>query len=576
MSDFFPPTRWTMLRQAGGGDGAVQRAALEEMCRTYRGPIIVCIARWPGLEGSAEDLTHQFLSDFIERGSVQRADGTRGTFRAFLQGALRHFLVNQRRHDSMQKRGGGVADLSMDAPREGGGSLGDVLSAGDFWPELEAQLDAAWADEVWSRAMAAVRREWTSDYPAVPFDRLAAHYLSAGKKVGIIAVDPSSPFSGGAILGDRIRMQDLYTDPGVLIRSMATRGHLGGLARATADAVDVLDAAGYDDVLVETVGVGQDEVEVFRLAESCVVVLTPGMGDDIQAIKAGLMEVADLFVVNKSDRDGADRVVQEILQMLELGEHGAWIPPVLKTVATRGDGLDELEAKLAEHRAFLDGPQGSARRHDRTVMRIEALVREDFLRRVERLRGDRGAIDEAATRVEGRREDPISAASGLVARLRQETSGAPPFSPSKKSPSSSSSSLVRKISHLGIAVKSLAEGGAFWDLLGLVEEHREEVASQKVLTSFRAVGESHLELLESTSPDGPVAKSIEKRGPGIHHLCLEVSDLRAVLARLKAAGVRLVNEEPFAGAHDCLVAFVHPSATGGILVELSERTGGTD
>ncbi|HEX5854436.1 MAG TPA: methylmalonyl Co-A mutase-associated GTPase MeaB, partial [Thermoanaerobaculia bacterium] len=147
---------------------------------------------------------------------------------------------------------------------------------------------------------------------------LARKARAVGRKVGIVAVDPSSPFSGGAILGDRIRMQDLYTDPGVLIRSMAPRGHLGGLARATADAVDVLDAAGYEEILVETVGVGQDEVEVFRLAESCVVVLTPGMGDDIQAIKAGLMEVADLFVVNKSDRDGADRVVSEIRQMLEL------------------------------------------------------------------------------------------------------------------------------------------------------------------------------------------------------------------------------------------------------------------
>ena len=401
---------------------------------------------------------------------------------------------------------------------------------------------------------------------------LARKARAAGRRVGIIAVDPSSPFSGGAILGDRIRMQDLYTDPGVLIRSMATRGHLGGLARATADAVDVLDAAGYDDVLVETVGVGQDEVEVFRLAESCVVVLTPGLGDDIQAIKAGLMEVADLFVVNKSDRDGADRVVQEILQMLELGEHGAWIPPVLKTVATSGAGLDELEAKLEEHRNFLLGPEGARRKRERTRIRIEGLIKENFLRRVETLRaGPHAALEEAAARVEARMDDPIAAAKGLAGRIEHGAAGAAgeaesPFSPSKKS-----SSSVLKISHLGIAVKSLAEGGAFWDLLGLVEEHREEVASQKVLTSFRAVGESHLELLESTSPDGPVAKSIEKRGPGIHHLCLEVSDLRAVLERLKVAGVRLVNEEPFEGAHDCLVAFVHPSATGGILVELSEK-----
>ncbi|MEO8055335.1 MAG: methylmalonyl Co-A mutase-associated GTPase MeaB [Acidobacteriota bacterium] len=399
---------------------------------------------------------------------------------------------------------------------------------------------------------------------------LARRARAAGKKVGIIAVDPSSPFSGGAILGDRIRMQDLYTDPGVLIRSMATRGHLGGLARASADAVDVLDAAGFDEILVETVGVGQDEVEVFRLAESCVVVLTPGMGDDIQAIKAGLMEVADLFVVNKSDRDGADRVVMEILQMLELGEHGAWVPPVLKTVATTGAGLDELEAKLGEHRAFLLGPEGKKRRRDRTRMRIEGLVKEDFLRKVEKLRGSSGALDEAANRVEARGEDPIAAARGLVARIDASAAGAQPSSPSKKS-LSSSSSLVSRISHLGISVHSLEQGGKFWDLLGLVEEHREEVASQKVVTSFRAVGESHLELLEPTSPDSPIGKALATRGPGIHHLCLEVTDVRAALALLKAAGVRLVNEEPFDGAHDCLVAFVHPSATGGILLELSEK-----
>ena len=403
---------------------------------------------------------------------------------------------------------------------------------------------------------------------------LARRARARGRKVGIVAVDPSSPFSGGAILGDRIRMQDLYTDPGVLIRSMATRGHLGGLARASADAVDVLDAAGYDEILVETVGVGQDEVEVFRLAESCVVVLTPGMGDDIQAIKAGLMEVADLFVVNKADRDGADRVVQEILQMLELGEHGAWIPPIVKTVATTGAGLDELIEKLEEHRSFLLGPDGARRKRERTRIRIEGLIREDFLRRVKSLGGDQGALDEAASRVEARMDDPIAAARGLVRRIDNGAGGAAtppiPSSPSKKS-SLSPNSLVSRISHLGISVPSIEQGGKFWDLLGLVEEHREEVASQKVVTSFRAVGESHLELLEPTSPDSPIGKALATRGPGIHHLCLEVTDVRAALARLKAAGVKLVNEEPFDGAHDCLVAFVHPSATGGILLELSEK-----
>ncbi len=399
---------------------------------------------------------------------------------------------------------------------------------------------------------------------------LARRFRAEGRRVGIVAVDPSSPFSGGAILGDRIRMQELYTDPGVLIRSMATRGHLGGLARATADAVDVLDAAGYEEVLVETVGVGQDEVEVFRLAESCVVVLTPGMGDDIQAIKAGLMEVADLFVVNKSDRDGADRVVQEILQMLELGDHGAWLPPVVKTVATKGQGLDELETKLRGHRAFLDGPEGAERRRERTRIRIEGLLREEVLRRVETLAGDGGALDEVAARVEARAEDPISAARQLAGRLKHEIGGAEAHSPSEKTAGRPPGAVTR-ISHLGIAVKSVAEGGAFWDLLGLLEEHREVVESQKVATSFRGVGESHLELLEPTSPESPIAKFLEKKGPGIHHLCLDVVDVDAALAKLKSAGVRLINETPFDGAHGCRVAFIHPAATGGILLELSEK-----
>jgi LAO/AO transport system kinase len=239
-----------------------------------------------------------------------------------------------------------------------------------------------------------------------------------GKSVGIVAVDPSSPFSGGAILGDRIRMQELYTDPGVLIRSMATRGHMGGLARATADAVDVLDAAGFDEVLVETVGVGQDEVEIIRLAESSVVVLTPGMGDDIQAIKAGLMEVADVFVVNKADRDGADRVVTEVLHMLELGEHGPWVPPVLKSVARLGTGVPELRAELERHRQFLLGAEGQGRRRSRVRRRIESIVRERLVAELRALAGTDASLDAHVAAVEGRTEDPMAAAEALLSALR--------------------------------------------------------------------------------------------------------------------------------------------------------------
>jgi LAO/AO transport system kinase len=392
-------------------------------------------------------------------------------------------------------------------------------------------------------------------------DRLTAELRQRGRTIGILAVDPTSPFSGGAVLGDRIRMQAHAGDEGVFIRSMATRGHLGGLARATADAVDVLDAAGFDEILVETVGVGQDEIEVFRLAESCVVVLTPGMGDDIQAIKAGLMEVADLFVVNKSDREGADRVVREILQMLELGEHGAWIPPVLKTVARDGAGVAELRARLAEHRSFLSGAEGAERRRSRARHRVETLVRDRLLSQL----GDPGGlstlVQEVAARVDARTTDPVAAAGELLARLTR---------------TASSGGDVLGIDHLGIATASVDAGGKVWDLLGLTENHREEVVSQKVLTSFRPVGGSALELLEPTAPDSPIAKALEKRGPGIHHLCLEVRDVAALLAKLKAAGVRLVDETPFRGAHGRLVAFVHPASTGGILLELSQRTATED
>jgi LAO/AO transport system kinase len=247
---------------------------------------------------------------------------------------------------------------------------------------------------------------------------LARLARAEGKTVGIVAVDPSSPFSGGAILGDRIRMQELYTDPGVLIRSMATRGNLGGLARATADAVDVLDAAGFDEVLVETVGVGQDEVEIIRLAESSVVVLTPGMGDDIQAIKAGLMEVADVFVVNKSDREGADRVVTEVLQMLELGEHGAWVPPVLKSVARLGTGVPELRTELERHRQFLLGPEGRERRRSRVRRRIESIVRERLFSELRALSGTDGSLEAHTAAVEERSEDPMAAAEALLSALR--------------------------------------------------------------------------------------------------------------------------------------------------------------
>ena len=184
-------------------------------------------------------------------------------------------------------------------------------------------------------------------------DKLAMKYRSLGKTVGIIAVDPSSPFSGGAILGDRIRMQALANDPGVFIRSMATRGNLGGLARATVDAVAVLDAAGYDRTLVETVGVGQDEVEIVKTADVSVVVLVPGMGDDIQAIKAGIMEIGDIFVINKAERDGVERTERELISLLEMSERSdGWRPTIVRTIATQNKGIAEFAEAIENYTSF--------------------------------------------------------------------------------------------------------------------------------------------------------------------------------------------------------------------------------
>ena len=213
---------------------------------------------------------------------------------------------------------------------------------------------------------------------------MARHYRKQGKRVGIIAVDPTSPFTGGAILGDRIRMADLYTDRGVFIRSMATRGFLGGLAKATNDVVDLLDAAGFDQVLVETVGVGQDEVEVMRTVQTNMVVLVPGMGDDIQAIKAGIMEIGDVFAVNKADRPGADKTVTEVTMMMSLvEEHGDWIPPIVKTVASRSQGIEEIDDALVRHYAYLTSSGELVRRNrERVRIRIETQLKEKFMERL--------------------------------------------------------------------------------------------------------------------------------------------------------------------------------------------------
>ncbi len=246
-------------------------------------------------------------------------------------------------------------------------------------------------------------------------DGLVARWRKAGRSVGVIAVDPTSPFSGGAMLGDRVRMQAHAQDAGVFIRSMATRGHLGGLARATADAAIVLDAAGKDIVAIETVGVGQDEVEIARTADVSVVVLVPGMGDDVQALKAGVMEIADIFVVNKADREGTDRTVADVESLLSLHAYqdGEWRPPIVRTQATAGVGFDELiEAirRFSEQTSIV-----TSRRRQRAEVQLRAILSAKLLRQVES-RVPPAEMTTLVDRIVARSIDPYSAAGELLGR----------------------------------------------------------------------------------------------------------------------------------------------------------------
>src|SRR5271170_4061759 len=253
-------------------------------------------------------------------------------------------------------------------------------------------------------------------------DRLAAHYRGDKKSVGIIAVDPSSPFTGGAILGDRVRMQGHAGDEGIFIRSMATRGYLGGLAQSTGDAALLLDAAGKDMILVETVGVGQGEVEIVRLADCTIVVLVPGMGDDVQNLKAGLMEIADIFVINKCDREGADRFEQQLRAILTIApERGGWRPPVVRTIATENKGIAELAREIER---FRQHSLGAEDRHAREIElwkdRLVQLIEERVFEKIESSGLSGASLDRLAAEVADRKIDPYAAVEALMARAGLE------------------------------------------------------------------------------------------------------------------------------------------------------------
>jgi LAO/AO transport system kinase len=249
-------------------------------------------------------------------------------------------------------------------------------------------------------------------------DQLARHYRKENRTLGIIAVDPTSPYTGGAILGDRIRMQEHFSDSGIYIRSMATRGSLGGLARTTADVATVLDASGRDLIMIETVGVGQDEVDIVRLADITVVILVPGMGDDVQTIKAGIMEIADIFVINKSDRDGAEQVEREIRALQSLAVRSdRWTPPIVKTVASAGTGVEELAATIGEYEAYLKKESLVFKRNVENWQERLVEMLHDALMRKAADHIDDGKLARYAAEVAEHKRDPYTLVEEIVGNL---------------------------------------------------------------------------------------------------------------------------------------------------------------
>jgi LAO/AO transport system kinase len=254
-------------------------------------------------------------------------------------------------------------------------------------------------------------------------DQIVAHLRKSGKTVGVLAVDPTSPFSGGAILGDRIRMQRHSLDDGVFIRSLATRGQFGGLTQSTRSIIDVLDAMGKDYILVETVGVGQDEVDIVKSAHTTIIILVPGMGDDIQAIKAGILEVGDIFLINKADRDGADKTVSELSQMIEMGQKKnvqGWIPPILKVEAAFDKGITELLQAMKEHRDFLSGPVGtqfsSLKRRERIRGELLEMIKNQVIQQVFEVLLESGDLEEAVDSILDGKIDPYTVSDRLILR----------------------------------------------------------------------------------------------------------------------------------------------------------------
>lgn len=386
-----------------------------------------------------------------------------------------------------------------------------------------------------------------------------------GQRVGVVAIDPTSPFTGGALLGDRIRMQDHSTDPEVFVRSMATRGSLGGLAPATGEAVAVLDVWGADTIFVETVGTGQAEVDVVAACDTVVVVMTPGLGDGVQTIKAGVMEIGDVFVVNKADKPEADRTVTDLKMALGLAPAGGWHPSVLTTVATTGEGVAEVLKAVGDHRRHLETTGGLQSRR-RTRWRREIVRTVEARLRAQVFEGAvASGLDALVDRVASGEVDPHTAATSLLdgahARWPQDRPAAPGARPAPW--------LSRRIDHIGIAVRSIDEAGRFYrETLGLAVGSREDLPDDGVAVAFAPVGDTRIELLEPLTPDGHIARFLERRGEGIHHIAFAVPDVAQALEDAEAAGYMPIDKVPRPGAHGSRIAFLHPKNTHGVLIEL--------
>jgi LAO/AO transport system kinase len=398
-------------------------------------------------------------------------------------------------------------------------------------------------------------------------DRLAVAYRKDNPQVGVIAVDPSSPFTGGAILGDRIRMQTLSTDPGIYIRSMATRGHLGGLAPATADVIRLLDAAARDPILVETVGVGQDEIDIVKLADVSVVVLVPGMGDDVQALKAGIMEIGDIFVINKCDRPGVEKMERALMAVLSLAHReDGWIPPIVKTVATEGRGVEELKTQIDACIARMQGGvERLARRREAAREQLVRLVQERVVEQTLAAAFEGDALISVIDRIARNEEDAHTVVERLIA------SPSPSGRRWPEGPDEGRSS-GRKVDHIGIAVQSISQALKVYEgILGLKVSAYEDVEEQGVRVAMLPLGDSRIELLEPLHANSPIAKFMAKRGEGIHHIAICVDNIELALDGFKAAGARLIDSTPRRGAGNSKIAFIHPAGMHGVLLELVEH-----